>query len=184
MVLVSEILLRKTDRYKAKSIYPLFTGKFLNLEELAQADQRYLIEILRPLGLLNQRAVQLKKASQFILEEFGGKVPDKFVDLMKIPGVGRYTANAVLCFSFGRNVAVLDTNVIRLLEKFFGISFKRARPRYDPELWKFTEALALSRNAREYFYGTLDLSNQICKAKDPKCGECPLKKMCTYFRQR
>jgi A/G-specific adenine glycosylase len=182
-VFVSEILLRKTDRNKVKEFYPSFIKLFPNLEELARADINLLVNTLRPLGLSYQRAHQLKEATEFISEKFVGRLPGNLEDLMRIPGVGRYTAGAVLCFAYSKDTAILDTNVIRLVERFFNVTSKRARPRDDPALWKFIKTLIPRGSTREFFYSALDLSNQICRAKKPKCRECPLRLMCSYFEK-
>ena len=182
-VFVSEILLRKTGRNKVKEFYPFFIRLFPNLEELARADINLLVNTLRPLGLSYQRAHQLKEAAEFISDKFAGRLPGNLEDLMRIPGVGRYTASAVLCFAYGTDTPLLDTNIIRLLERFFNVTSSRARPRDDPEFWKFTETLIPHESTPEFFYGALDFSNQICRAKKPKCPECPLRRMCSYFEK-
>jgi A/G-specific adenine glycosylase len=181
-ILLSEILLRKTDRKKVAVVYPKISEYFGSPIKIVNTDIEKLEEFLKPLGLYKERALQLKQGAEFILNKFDGRIPENLNDLLKIPGVGKYTANAVLCFAYKKNVPLIDANLIRILKRFFNLTPNKSRERDDPMFWKFINDTIPTDNIKEFYYGILDFSNQICRPKNPKCAECPLITFCSYYK--
>ena len=121
----------------------------------------------------------MKKIAQQILSEYGGKIPDTERDLLKLKGVGHYTANAVLAFAYGKCVPVVDSNIARVLRRYFNLENKK--PAYaDRDLWALAKKVLPLTNCREYNYGLLDLAALICHPKNPECEKCPLREYCSY----
>lgn len=178
MILLAELLLRKTTAEQVEKVY-------LVLREyapcmIATMKLQILSDMLKPLGIHRERARLIKQIAIRICEQ--NKVPEDKKELLKLPGVGEYTANAVLCVSYGVPLPMMDRNMIRVLSRVFGIKSKKPRPHTDRYLWKFAEKLVPSNNCRDFNWGVLDFASLICRARKPLCVKCSLKDICEYYR--
>lgn len=184
-ILVAALLLRKTTVKQVMAVYNEFLARFPSPSSLLQADEATLKSLLRPLGIEHERARLFKKLAQVLTERFSGVVPCDMKELEGLPGVGRYIASEVLLASCGQPEPLLDRNMIRVLERFFGIKSKKKRPHTDPELWEFAKSIAPvdPLEARKFFYGVLDFAREVCTARKPRCSECPLMEACHYFTE-
>ena len=181
-VLISEMLLRKTTAKQVQESYSEFIRKYPNPKALSKAHENELSKRLKPLGMEYKRAKLFQKFGKVITEDFRGKVPSSEKELLKIPGVGRYAANAVLSFSHNENVPMVDTNFIRFIERVFGFKSKKSRARNDTEIWEFASMLIPNGRSRDFNLAVLDFGAVLCKAKNPKCNICPLIKYCVYYK--
>ena len=181
-ILVAEFLLQKTDVEKVKPVYGEFMRRWTTPQVLSKARISKISKIIQPLGL-RYKASRLKLTAKAIVEKFGGEIPEAEEQLLALPGVGRYIASAVECFVFNKPKAVLDTNVIRILNRVFGIQSDKNRPRDDLHLWNFAQTLVNSNNTKEYNWGLLDFGALICKSKEPLCAECVLNNICIFYNQ-
>ncbi len=127
-ILIAEFLLQKTDADTVAPVYKTFLDRYPTLEELTKAIIEDIAAILKPLGLLF-RAERLFKTVQTIAEEYHDKIPNSETELLKLPGIGKYTARAICSQEFEQTALVLDTNVARILERFFGIEGERVKSR-------------------------------------------------------
>jgi len=180
-ILVAEFLLQKTDAEKAESAYKKVLESWPSADALAQADSASLQAVFRSIGLL-YRARRLKKAMVEIAEKHSGKVPDSFEELKRLPGVGRYMANAVLCFAYGKAVPLIDLPTSRVLLRVFNYKPAKKRAREDKKFWEFAASLIPSDSAREYNFALLDFANIVCTPRNPKCSICILKDLCSFSR--
>ena len=179
-VLIAEALLRKTTALQAAAVYPVVVDEYSSVAELADADVSELRRLLRPLGI-SDRARLLRGMAATLVRDFGGQVPDDLGTLMRLPGVGRYTASAVLTFAYGHRVGLVDVNVIRVLGRVFEWRSSAKRPHLDRDLWSRAACLLpAARRTAEYHYALLDFAALVCTAKNPKCGACPLSTRCPY----
>jgi len=179
VVLVTELLLQKTTARQVAKIFSDFFSRFPDIETLAKASEADIEAIIKKLGL-RKRARFLKELAQHIVKEFGNRIPDTLEGLLKLKGVGLYTANAVRSFAYGMCVPVVDRNVARVLRRFFGLEGEK--PAYaDRELWKFAEKIMPTSACREFNYGLIDLGAMICTSREPQCSRCPLRPECAYF---
>ena len=176
-ILIAEILLRKTTSRQAEAIYERL-GK-VPPQQVAGMNETDLEALLRPLGMYRVRARQLRLIAESVSQEGVGELQNP-IFLHNLPGVGRYIRNAVLCVAFGYPKPALDTNMIRVIRRVFGLESKRSRPREDSELWEFAEALVPEKKCREFNWGVLDLATALCKPKNPKSPDCPLNEICNY----
>ena len=181
-ILVAEFLLQKTDVEKVKAVYEKFMHRWPSPQTLSTARISSVSKIIQPLGL-RYKASRLKSTAKTIVEKFGGEIPEAEDKLLEFPGVGRYIASAVKCFAFNKPKAVLDTNVIRILNRVFGIKSNKNRPRDDPRLWHLAQTLVPTNNPKEYNWGLLDYGALICKSKEPLCGECILRNICIFYKK-
>ncbi len=181
-ILVAEVLLQKTDVEKVKSVYEKFMLCWPSPQTLSEARISSISKIIQPLGL-RYKAERLRSIAKVIVEQFGGEIPKTEDELIKLPGIGRYIASAVECFANNKPKAILDTNIIRILDRVLGIHSEKDRPRDDARLWDITQALVPHKNAREYNWALLDFGALVCKSRDQQCGECVLKNMCMFWKR-
>lgn len=179
-VLVSEIMLQKTDVQKVLKIFPKFIAKYSSPHTLSNTAVRLLRKDLFLLGI-HDRAKRLKETAKILMDRFNGHVPKEKDKLLTLKGVGDYIANAVLCFAFNKDVPIVDTNVIRVLERFFSLKSNKVRPRTDKLIWQFAGKLVPKGNAVKYNRALLDFTAFICTARKPNCLNCPISTKCDYF---
>jgi A/G-specific adenine glycosylase len=178
-ILVAEFLLQKTDADTVDPIYRNFLERYPTPDKLAQATVEDISKLLKPLGLLF-RAERLFQTAQIIVEKYQGKIPDSETELLKLPGIGKYTARAICSQAFGQPATVLDTNVARILERFLGIKGERVKSRCKI-LWQTAETVAPESKVGLWNLTLLDFGAITCTAKKPKCSECPLLEQCNWL---
>ena len=178
-ILVAEFLLQRTDAETVAPIYSTFLTQYPTLEKLAIAPVDDIAELLQPLGLFF-RAERLSQTARIITEKYEGKVPESATKLLKLPGIGKYTARAILSQAFDKPTAVMDTNVARILERFFGIEGGRVKSRCKI-LWNAAETIAPATEVGHWNLTLLDFGAIICTARNPKCSHCPLSARCHWF---
>ena len=181
-ILISEILLHKTDHKKVEKVYPNFIDKFSTIYQLYQAEPEEIDNLIKEIGLF-YRGQRLKKIAEQIVNQFKGNIPASKEDLMSLYGVGEYISNAVLCFAFKKRVPIVDTNVIRVYKRVFNVKSQKSRPRTDKEIWDFAEKMLPKENYVEYNYALLDFASEVCRAKNPLCEICPIKSICVYWKE-
>ena len=177
-LLVAEVLLRRTQAERVVSPYLELIELFPNPQALAGADIAWLREWFRPLGLVN-RANALVETAKTILKQHGGKVPQDLTTLESLPGLGKYSARAILCLAHGWAVPMIDESSGRLVRRLLG--FSETRPAYsDRKLLKHTEALIPEEESRAFNLGLLDIAAAYCHVNSPNCAHCPLLTLCTF----
>jgi A/G-specific adenine glycosylase len=176
-ILIAEIFLQRTRAENVVPVYRSFLERYPSLETLATATLEEIQNAIAPLGL-EFRASQLQRLARQLPD---GRIPRTEAKLRAMPGVGRYTANAVLAAAFHKRAPVLDTNVVRILERFFGLRGRGEKSR-DDSLWQAAEAIAPQTNVREWNWALIDFGALVCTAVKPRCPVCPLQKKCDYCR--
>lgn len=177
-ILVAEFLLQRTDADTVAPIYSTFLTRYPTLEKLAIASPEDIAELLQPLGLFF-RAERLLRTAWIIKDKYGGRIPQEEKELLKLPGIGKYTARAILSQAFGQPAAVLDTNVIRILERFFGITGGRVKSRCKI-LWSAADTVAPDAGVGRWNLTLLDFGAKTCTARNPNCYVCPLYEKCCW----
>jgi len=180
VILVSEMLLRKTTAKQVNAIFEKFFTKFPNVKMLAEADEEEIEELIKPLGMEHKRAVLLKKLANELLKNHGGAIPASQDDLLKLPGVGRYSANAVLCFAYGKDAPLVDVNAIRVFQRVFSVKSQKRRIKDDTTFWEFVAETIPKGKAREFNLAIIDFAHEVCRPKKPKCAICPLCVICIF----
>jgi A/G-specific adenine glycosylase len=171
-VLVSEVMAQQTQAARAAEHWTRFMVRFPTPAALASASPATVIRAWRGLGY-NRRAVALRAAAVRIVEDHGGRVPDSLEALGALPGVGPYTARAVLAFAFGRPVAPLDTNIRRVLGRAFGPFPQAARA-----LQAAADGLVAPSGSGAWSHALMDLGATYCGPREPACAACPLQRWC------
>ena len=178
-ILVAELLLKRTTATAAARVYRDFVKRFPSLQEIAAAPDEELVKALSSVGLQYQRARSMKRLAVWIMSKHDGEIPRDLEDLLDVPGLGDYSATAVLSFGYGAPAAVLDTNVERILVRVFRNTLT-PRPT-SAALHELARVLLPEEGHREYNYGLLDLGRQVCTYVDPRCAECPLTSQCDFY---
>jgi A/G-specific adenine glycosylase len=177
-LLVAESLLQKTDADTVEPIYKLFLERYPTLQDLAAANLEDVAKILKPLGLFF-RAERLQQCAQIIIQQYQGKVPEDQKQLLKLPGIGDYTARAIGSQAFNQSLAVLDANVARIIERFFGLQGERVKSRCKI-LWGAADLIAPKTDVGTWNLALLDFGALTCKAQNPDCEHCPLSAKCQW----
>lgn len=183
-IIIAEIMLQKTNAEKVEKTYPLFLKKYPNIESIIIASDEEIKDILRYLGLQNEKVQILKNLANTIIKDHDGQIPSCKEDLLKIKGIGNYIANAILCFVFNKRVPIIDGNIIRILDRVFNIKSPKKNPRTDKDIWKKMEEIIPLNNYKQFNYALLDFASLICKFYSPKCEECFFTENCYYFKNR
>jgi A/G-specific adenine glycosylase len=174
---VSEIMLQQTQVPTVIPYYKRFLKTFPAIRRLAEADLSEVLMVWEGLGYYS-RARNLHKASQEVLSRFKGKLPYTLDDLLSLPGIGRYTAGAILSIAFNKEAPILDGNVKRVLSRLFAISNSPGRDKAEGLLWNFSETLIPKGHAGSFNQALMDLGSMICTPRDPQCIHCPLSRLC------
>lgn len=181
-VLLSEMMLRRTRADQVVPVYELAAKRYPTARDLASADPEAVKGVLRPLGL-EWRAGNIITMAREVADRYGGEVPSRREDLMSLTGVGTYVASAVACFSSNHPAAIVDTNVVRVVGRVFGLRLA-GEARRRKEMIDAVELCLDVRNPRLYNYALLDFAALVCTARKPRCGECPFGRgnLCEYYR--
>jgi A/G-specific adenine glycosylase len=195
-VLVSEFMLQQTQVARVAEYYPRFLARFPDLETLARARPRAVQEAWDGLGYY-ARASHLHALARVVSRDLEGALPDHPDELIKLPGVGRYTAGAVATFAYEKPVPAVDTNVARVIRRvFFGgegrgeRSATRNVPLRSPlspssqDIWSFAATLVPKDGKRAWKFNqaVMELGALICVARKPKCPQCPVRTTCKTGR--
>lgn len=180
LILVAEILLRRTGAWKAEEVYKSITTRFKTLRELSAGDVTELKNLINPLGLHN-RAKLLINISKEVVNRFDGKIPSNYNELVSIKGIGQYIANSILCFGYNLRVPIVDGSVKRVMSRCAGYKSKK-KAYADTDLWLLMSSYLPTEKYVEFNYGLLDIGATFCKPTKPYCEDCPLKKLCLYHK--
>ena len=171
-ILVAEVMLQQTQVERVIPIWHAWLARFPGFADLARATRSDAIRAWHGLGY-NLRAVRLHQIAQQVVEKHDGSLPATLEGLLALKGVGRYTAGAVACFAFDQPVAMVDTNVRRVLGRVF------LGPAAEPsEVARLAEAVVPVAAAYAWNQALMDLGATLCRARRPLCLVCPLREVC------
>jgi A/G-specific adenine glycosylase len=183
-LLVTEVLLSRTRAEVVEPVAIQLLSRFPRPIDLARAEISEVEHLLYSLGLYRKRSKRLVACARELVTNFSGQVPRRPEELMALPYVGRYTANAVGCFAFGEARAVIDANVSRVYQRIFSLPRPPARLSSANALWQFAQVV-LPRSAtatKEFNWAILDLGGTVCTPKKPSCTICPVAFTCDAHR--
>jgi A/G-specific adenine glycosylase len=179
--LVSEFMLQQTQVATVIPYFNRFIKNIPDLETLAEFQDQKLIKLWEGLGYYS-RVKNLKKAAKIILTDFNKKIPDDFEKLKTLPGIGDYTASAILAIAFNKPFIPLDGNIERVLKRYFYL--KKTNQISKDYLIKKKNLLGVSKRSSDYAQALMELGALICKPKNPRCTECPLINSCKSFLKK
>ena len=176
--LVSEFMLQQTQVATVIPYFNRFIKNIPDLETLASFEDRKLIKLWEGLGYYS-RVRNLKKAAQFVIKNFKKKIPDNYLDLKSLPGIGDYTASAISAIAFNKPIIPLDGNVERVLKRY--LYLKSERQIQKENLIKRKKVLGTSSRSSDYAQALMELGALVCKPNNPICEKCPISKNCKSF---
>jgi len=179
---LSEIILQQTRIQQGMPYYLNFTKTYPTIQDLAAADLESVLRLWQGLGYYS-RARNLHACAQQVVEEYGGVFPNEYDELLKLKGIGKYTAAAIASFAFDKPTAVVDGNVFRVLSRYFGLSDDISESRSFRVFEKKANALIPTKNAANFNQGIMDFGAIQCKPKHPHCALCPVSTSCFAFNQ-
>jgi A/G-specific adenine glycosylase len=178
-VLVSEVMLQQTQiaTVLGRGYYARWMERFPEVKTLAAAREEEILKAWEGLGYYS-RARNLQRAARAVVELHGGIFPDTLADIAALPGVGRYTAGAVLSFAFNRPAPIVDGNVARVLARLFHFTDPINAPSGQRALWQWAGTLLDAKHPREYNSALMELGQRLCTPRRPLCGDCPVRTQC------
>ncbi|MDO8124096.1 MAG: A/G-specific adenine glycosylase [Candidatus Hermodarchaeota archaeon] len=181
-ILVSEIMLHQTQVDRVVPKYHEFLEAYPTFEALAAAPKKEVKQLWRPLGY-NFRPGRLQQIAKLVVKKYNGRLPNTLEELMALRGIGRYTAGAILSFAYHKDAPILDTNVRRVLQRYFQIQGDPMREPAKKQLWHLAERVIPPGQAYTMNQALLDFGATVCTARKPSCQECPLNRNCPYPRK-
>lgn len=187
-VWVSEIMLQQTQVVTVVPYFDRFMKKFPTVEKLAQASEESVLSAWAGLGYYS-RARNLKKTAHWVVFENQSQFPTTRPGWESLPGVGPYTAGAILSIADNQCEAILDGNVERVLSRFFRVNRAKGDAAYKKRLWKLSWGALKAANRcrfqpRDFNQALMELGALVCTPKSPKCESCPLQSGCRAFKNQ
>lgn len=178
-VLVSELMLQQTQiaTVLGKRYFERWLEQFPDVDTLATAEEEAILKAWEGLGYY-RRARNLQKAAQVIANDWGSEFPRSLDAIEALPGVGRYTAGAVVSFAYDQPAPIVDANIARVLARLFDYPAAVDSTAGIKEIWKRAEQLLPEERVRDYNSGLMELGQKVCTARNPDCLECPVADFC------
>jgi A/G-specific adenine glycosylase len=176
-VWLSEVILQQTQVATGLSYYKNFKAKYPSLKHFAEASQEDILAMWAGLGYY-RRARLLHEAARLVLRDYNGVIPSDYNEFLKLPGVGPYTASAVMSIAHGKPYAVLDGNVERVLARQFAIGENARDPKTKKKLMALADTLLDRENPGSFNEALMETGALICKPKKPLCESCPVRFKC------
>ncbi len=180
---LSEIILQQTQVKQGLPYYGVFTREFPSVFHLANAEESKVLKLWQGLGYYS-RARNLHATAKYIVRELNGEFPNKYEDLVKLKGVGDYTASAIASICFNEVTAVVDGNVYRVLSRYFGIDTPINSTKGIKEFKLLAQELIDKKKPDEFNQAIMELGAIQCKPKNPDCIMCPFSKGCIALNKK
>ena len=179
--LISEFMLQQTQVATVIPYFNKFIKDIPNLRSLSKINNRKLMKLWEGLGYYS-RVRNLKKTAQIILKNFQGKLPDNFEDLISLPGIGNYTASAILAIAFNKPYIPLDGNIERIIKRY--LYLKNEKDIQKNNLIEKKSIFGISSRSSDYAQALMELGALICKPTNPLCHQCPISKKCKSLKNK
>ncbi len=179
--LVSEFMLQQTQVNTVIPYFKRFIKDIPDIRSLSKVQDKKLIKLWEGLGYYS-RARNLKKTAQIVIKNFRGKLPDNFENLISLPGIGNYTASAILAIAFNKPYIPLDGNIERVLKRY--LYLKKDKEIKKDNLIKKKIIFGVSSRSNDYAQALMELGALICKPISPLCYQCPISNKCESFKKK
>lgn len=174
-------MLQQTQVATVIPYYRKFIKRFPGIKRLADADTDDVLHLWTGLGYY-ARARNLHKTATIIRDDFGGRFPQSYNDVVALPGIGRSTAGAILALAFNHRHPILDGNVKRVLTRLFAIDRWPGEKQTEQKLWTLAESFTPRQRVADYTQAIMDLGATVCVRGFPACSHCPVRSGCVAFR--
>jgi A/G-specific adenine glycosylase len=179
-VLLAEMMLRRTKAEQVKPVYDRMLVDYPNPRKLADAEPTSVEKVVYPLGL-SWRTPAFTMMARDVTERYGGKVPETREDLKTLPGVGDYVAGAVLSIAYGQKEWIVDSNIVRVFKRYFGMQTSK-EGRRDAHVIETAKMYCSARDPRRANLAILDFAATVCIPRTPRCDACLLTTTCSYYK--
>src|SRR5437867_3030448 len=169
-------MLQRTRADQVATVYSEFIERYPTLEKACSAPAGEMRSLLKPLGL-NWRIGSIIKLVNH-LKINGMRIPSTYEDLRQLPGVGEYTARAVMTYAYMHDSVALDVNVMRIISRFFGVAYKKGSKPTNA-IRQLAAGLVLRGRSKDLNMALMDFAALVCRERDPLCAECPLNDRCS-----
>lgn len=180
-VWVSEIMLQQTQAATVTPYFERWMERFPTIQTLAEADEGAVLAAWQGLGYY-RRALSLHRAARMVCDEFGGQLPSTAADLLRLPGVGPYTAGAIASIAFGKREPAVDGNAVRVLSRLFLLRGDPAREPLATAIREKARSLLPDRHPGDFNQALMELGAIICRPGNPRCDLCPIEAECLARR--
>jgi A/G-specific adenine glycosylase len=170
-------MLQQTQVSRVLTKYPEFLLRFPTIRSLANAWQRDVVVAWQGMGY-NNRAVRLHQIARIIVDRYEGVFPSDFASIIQLPGIGKYTAHAILSSAFGEDVPVVDVNIRRFFSRFFCKMRSTTETLNEQEIWKIAAMILPRRNVYRWNQALMDFGATVCRPQKPHCTVCPVAGLC------
>ena len=178
---VSEFMLQQTQVTTVIPYFNNFIKNIPNFESLAKVNETKLLKYWQGLGYYS-RAKNLKKSARLIIDQHNGRLPNSYDKLIKLPGVGDYTASAISAIAFNQQIIPLDGNIERLLKRI--LNLKTEKEIKKENLHKEKKVFGQTSRSNDYVQALMEIGALLCKPKNPNCDKCPITKYCLSFKRQ
>ena len=177
--LLSEFMLQQTQVKTVIPYFKKFTKKYKTIESLSKINQNQILKLWEGLGYY-RRARNLLATTKLLVKKYNSKMPNNFVEIKKLPGVGDYTANALLGFIYNKPTIAIDGNVKRIFSRY--LNKKVSNINFEKLISLNKKNLFITDRNSDFIEALMEFGALICKPKDPKCSQCCLNKSCRYLK--
>ena len=179
---VSEIMLQQTQVVTVVAYFNRFMKRFPNVKKLAEADEADVLKMWEGLGYY-RRARQMHAAAIKIVVEHNGKFPSDFEQVLALPGIGRYTAGAILSIADDQRLPIVEGNTIRVYSRLLNFQHSVNNATGQKVLWDFAETLVTKNRPGDLNQALMELGSEVCSVKSPNCTACPVANHCNALLQ-
>lgn len=170
-------MLQQTQVDRILDMFPRWIKRFPDIHSLARASRREVILAWSGIGY-NRRALFLHMTAQYIVTHHHGNIPSEVKLLQELPGIGRYTAHAIACFGFRKRVALVETNISRILSRL-SKKFQSTNERLSvSECWNLADKFLPLKSFVEWNHALMDFGATVCTTRNPNCSQCPISHAC------
>jgi A/G-specific adenine glycosylase len=180
-VWLSEVMLQQTTVAAVKPYFERFLAALPTVERLAAADEQQVLRLWEGLGYY-RRARGLHAAAKQIVADHGGELPRDVAGLMALPGIGRYTAGAIVSIAYDQPAPILEANTIRLFARLIALRDDPTKAESQRILWQTAEELLPRKDVARFNQALMELGSLVCTPSEPKCDACPVSGHCTSYR--
>jgi len=177
---ISEVMCQQTGVSTVLPYFLNFVRKFPSLKRLAESDESEVLRAWEGLGYY-RRARNFHAAAKIVVRDFDGVIPDRFELIRKLPGIGDYTAGAILAIAYQKPYAAVDGNLYRIYSRYLALREPIDEKPTQKKLWQYAQSKLPTRASklRDFTEGMMDLGARICRPRDPDCDRCPLMGDCS-----
>ncbi|MCA9213340.1 MAG: A/G-specific adenine glycosylase [Planctomycetales bacterium] len=179
---VSEIMLQQTQVETVRPYFKRFIERFPNVATLASSDEAEVLRLWEGLGYY-RRARQLHKAARVVVDKHQGNFPTDYDEVLALPGIGRYTAGAILSIAHDQRVPIVEANTIRLYSRLLAYANDPRSTEGQKLLWDFAEHILPRKRTGDFNQAAMELGAKLCVPRQPQCHECPVAALCPTRQQ-